>query len=83
MLCFDGENKSGFAKGTRSVTLRYIRSTFTKIYRIEPELFGWFYSVKKSDVFLIAKFATPWESYGPVSGITGRLCTLANASDPP
>jgi len=57
MLCFDGENKSGFAKGTRSVTLRYTTSTFTKTYRIEPELFGWFYRVKKSDVFLIAKFA--------------------------
>jgi len=40
MFGFFLKRKPGFAKGTRSVTSRYTRSNVTKIYRIEPELFG-------------------------------------------
>jgi len=43
----DGENKPGFANGTRSVMLRYTTSYVTKIYRIDNELFEWIYRVKK------------------------------------
>ena len=57
MLCFDGENKPGFAKGTRSVTLRYIRSNATKFYRIEPELFMAKKQGKKVKGKLVAKIA--------------------------
>ena len=46
MWHFDGENKPGFAKYTRSVYLAYIRSIPAKIYRIDPELFGKHYGVK-------------------------------------
>jgi len=81
MWHFDGENKSGFTKLTRSVYLAYIRSIPAKIYCIDVEVFAWFYRVKKASVYFMAKFATP-ESYGPISGVTGRLCASAGASDP-
>ena len=37
------KKKSGFANGTVTVPSRYITSNVTKIYRVDYELFGWFY----------------------------------------
>ena len=68
------EKKSGIAKGTPSVTWRYTTSTVTKIYRAESEVFGLFYRVKNQVCFWL-------QSLLPISGITGRLCALAGASD--
>ena len=50
MWHFGGESKPGFANVTRSVMLRYTTSYVTKIYRIDNELFGWIYRVKKLSV---------------------------------
>ena len=57
MLCFYGENKPGFAKGTRSVTLRYIRSAVTKFYCTDPERFVAIKQGKKVKGRLVAKIA--------------------------
>jgi len=59
MWHFDDENKPGFAKYTPGVYLGYTTCILAKIYHIDFELFGWFFRVKKTDVFLIAKFVTP------------------------
>jgi len=58
MWHFDDENKPGFAKYTPGVYLGYTTCILAKIYHIDFELFGWFFRVKKPDVFLIAKFVT-------------------------
>ena len=59
MWHFDGENKPGFAKYTRSVYSVYTRRIPAKIYCIEREPFGWLFRGKKNKRVLIAKFAAP------------------------
>ena len=75
MWRFDGENKPGFAKLTRSVYLVYTRSILAKIYHIDYEPFVTHYRGKKLSVFWL-------QSLVPISLVTGRLCALAGASDP-
>ena len=73
MWHFDGENKPGFAKLTRSVYLVYTGSIVAKVYGIDIELFSWFYRVKKTDVFLIAKFAAYQRCHGSPLRCGGRV----------
>jgi len=50
-----------------------LQSIVAKVYGIDIELFSWFYRVKKTDVFLIAKFAAYQRCHGSPLRCGGRV----------